>query len=40
MNLTENKLYLSKDLEKNIHIAEGVHAMIFDTEDILQQVTF
>ena len=40
MNLTENKLYMSKDLEKELHIADGVSVMIYDEENILEQVTF
>ncbi len=40
MNLTENKLYFSQDLEAEIHIEDGVEAMIYDEQDILQRVTF
>lgn len=40
MNLTENKLYTSSDLQKNIHIEAGVSAMIYDEENILENVTF
>ena len=40
MNLTENKLYTAADLEKEVHIADGVEAMIFDEENILETVTF
>lgn len=40
MNLTENRLYLSLELKKEIHIEDGVSAMIFDTENILESVTF
>lgn len=40
MKLTENKLYTSKDLEKEIHIADGVSAMIYDEANILETVTF
>lgn len=40
MNLTENKLYTSSDLEKEIHIADGVSAMIYDEENVLETVTF
>lgn len=40
MNLTENKLYTSKDLEKEIHISDGVKVYIYDEENILETVTF
>lgn len=40
MNLTENKLYMSNDLESEVHIADGVSAMIYDEADILEKVTF
>ena len=40
MNLTENKLYTSSDLQKDIHIEAGVSAMIYDEENILENVTF
>lgn len=40
MNLTENKLYTSADLEKEIHIADGVNAMIYDEENVLETLTF
>jgi len=38
--LTENKLYSSNELESEIHIADGVSAMIYDEADILRKVTF
>jgi len=40
MNLTEDKLYTSTDLEKNIHIADGVSALIYDEGNILENITF
>lgn len=40
MDLTENKLYTSKDLQANIHIADGSSVMVFDEENILETVTF
>jgi len=40
MNLTENKLYTSTDLQKDIHIQDGVSALIYDEENILENVTF
>jgi len=40
MNLTENKLYFSKDLESELHIADGVDAMIYDEQDVLKKITF
>lgn len=40
MNLTENKLYMSSELESEVHIADGVSAMIYDESDILTKVTF
>lgn len=40
MNLTENKLYTSWDLQSEIHIADGVSVMIHDEADILTKVTF
>lgn len=40
MNLTENKLYMSGDLEKEIHIADGVQVLIYDEQNILETVTF
>lgn len=38
--LTENKLYMTQDLSAEMHIADGVHAMIYDEADVLQKVTF
>ncbi len=38
--LTENKLYFSKDLESELHISDGVDAIIYDEQDILKCVTF
>jgi len=38
--LTESRLYLSSELEKNIHLADSVNILIFDEENILEQVTF
>ncbi len=40
MNLTENKLYTSTDLQAEIHIADSVSVMIHDEADILTKVTF
>lgn len=40
MNLTENKLYTSKDIQKELHIADGVSVMIYDEADVLEKVTF
>jgi hypothetical protein len=31
---------MSDELEKEIHIASGVHALIYDEVDILEKVTF
>jgi len=38
--LTENKLYMSSDLEDEIHIADGVSAMVYDEGNTLTKVTF
>lgn len=38
--LNENKLYQSSELEKNMHIADGVSVLLFDEANILEQVTF
>lgn len=38
--LTENKLYMTQELESEIHLADGVTAMIYDEADVLQKVTF
>lgn len=38
--LTENKLYMSSDIESHVHIADGVSAQIYDEADTLEQVTF
>ena len=38
--LTENKLYMSSELESEVHIADGVSAMIYDEADVLEKVTF
>jgi Fe-S cluster assembly scaffold protein SufB len=38
--LTESRLYLSSELERNMHLADGVNILIFDEENILEQVTF
>jgi len=40
MNLTENKLYTSSELEQEIHVADGVAAIVYDEADVLQKVTF
>lgn len=40
MNITHSRLYMSDELEKEIHIASGVHALIYDEADILEKVTF
>ena len=40
MNLTENKLYMTQDLSSEIHVADWVHAMIYDEGDVLEKVTF
>lgn len=40
MQITENRLYISSELEREIHIAEGVEAIIFDDADILESVSF
>jgi len=38
--LTESRLYMTRELEKNIHLADGVQVLIFDEGDTLEQVTF
>lgn len=38
--LTESRLYTAKELEKNLHIADGVEVLLFDEANILEQVTF
>ncbi|MCH8518591.1 SufD family Fe-S cluster assembly protein [Candidatus Gracilibacteria bacterium] len=38
--LTESRLYLSNELEINIHLADGVEVLIFDEKNILEKVTF
>ncbi len=38
--LTESQLYTTKELEKNIHLADGIQVLIFDETNILEQVTF
>ena len=38
--LTENKLYKSNELQSEIHIEDGVEALIYDEEHVLQKVTF
>ncbi len=40
MNLTENKLYMSSDIQSHVHIADWVSARIYDEADKLEQVTF
>lgn len=40
MNITEDRLYTSKELEKEIHIEAGVKALIYDEENVLETVTF
>ncbi len=39
-NLTENKLYSGQEIESQMHIADGVSAIIYDEENILTKVTF
>jgi hypothetical protein len=38
--LTENRLYITSELSQEMHIADGVAAMIYDEADVLQKVTF
>lgn len=38
--LIESRLYTTKELEKNLHLADGVQVLIFDEANILEQVTF
>ena len=38
--LTESRLYLSSELEMNIHLADGINVLIFDEKNILEKVTF
>jgi hypothetical protein len=38
--LTESRLYTTDELEKNLHLADGVEVLIFDEANILEQVTF
>jgi Fe-S cluster assembly scaffold protein SufB len=40
MQISENRLYTSSELEKEVHIESGISAMIFDDGNILEQVTF
>lgn len=40
MKLTENRLYRTHELSWEIHIADGISAIIYDEEDVLQKVTF
>jgi len=40
MNITENKLYMTQDLSSDMHIADGVNALIYDEENVLRKVTF
>lgn len=40
MQLTENKIYMGEELQSEIHIADGVEALIFDEAAILEKVTF
>ncbi len=40
MTLTENRLYKSNELQSEMHIADGVSVMIYDTEDVLKKLTF
>ncbi len=40
MNLTENKLYMSTELESEVHIADWTLVMIYDESDTLKKVTF
>ena len=40
MNIQENRLYLSSELADEVHIADGISAIIFDEENILRKVTF
>ena len=38
--LTQSRLYTTDELEKNLHLADGVEVLIFDEANILEQVTF
>ena len=40
MNIKKDGLYTSKELQKEIHIEDGISVQIFDEENILQKVTF
>lgn len=40
MNITENRLYKSDELESTIHIIDWVNAIIYDEKDVLETVTF
>ena len=37
---TESRLYTTSELEKNIHLADGVEVLIYDEGNILETVTF
>ena len=38
--LSESRLYTTSELEKNIHLADGVEVLIYDEGNLLETVTF
>ncbi len=38
--LSENRLYMSDELEQEIHIADGAKVLVYDEKNILEKVTF
>lgn len=40
MQLAENKIYRSNELQTEIHIADGAQVLIFDEGNVLEKVTF
>jgi hypothetical protein len=38
--LTENRLYSANEIESEMHIADGISAMIYDESDVLKKITF
>jgi len=40
MNITENRLYKSNELQATVHIEAWINAIIYDEQDVLEIVTF
>jgi hypothetical protein len=40
MNITESRLFMSEELKTEIHIEDGISAMIYDEDNVLEKVTF